>query len=69
MKRLSLALLLSPAAALAHEGDHSQLAPAQAVEHALSSADHLMVLAAVLAIALAFRPVRRALARVLRLAK
>lgn len=65
MKRLSPILLLSPAAAFAHEGDHSRLSPGQTAEHAMTSADHLVVLAAVVGVALAFRPARRALLRVL----
>ncbi len=65
MKRLSLALLLSPSAAFAHVGDHRPLSPGRTVEHALSSADHLIVLAAVLAIALTLRPVRQAIVKLL----
>jgi hypothetical protein len=65
MKRLSLALLLTPAAAAAHEGDHARFAPVDALDHVLSNADHLVLLVAALAATLLIRPVARGLYRIM----
>jgi len=65
MKSLVPALLLLPSAVFAHAGDHSPLSPESALGHALSSADHLIALAAVLGLALSLRPVRRAVVKLL----
>lgn len=59
------ALTLAAAPAIAHEGDHTQMAAGAAARHLLASADHLLVLGLVTAI-VALPLARLALARVRR---
>jgi hypothetical protein len=59
---LFAAVLLAPAAALAHPGDHTAMSAAQVAHHIVTSPDHLaeLVMAVLMVVGLGIRARRRA---------